>query len=182
MQNEIGAQEEVKSPNVIKRLIRDIKGVTAIEFAILGAPFLILIFAIIESSILFFSSQYLETAVDNVTRKIRTGVLNELTTEAQFKSALCDEIVVLFTCSQIKTNVDVAATFDQLTPSQANDDGEIDEGFDPLGPKKIIQVTATYQWPVFTNYATPLRFGNTNSALIHVTSVTRTEPFLLQPK
>lgn len=180
MQDKIEAQLEAKPPNMIKRLIRDTKGVTAVEFGILGVPFFILIFAIIESSLLFFSTQYLETAVDNVTRKIRTGILNELTTEAQFKTALCDEIVVLFNCNEIKTKVDVAATFDELTPIVTDEEGEIEEDFDQLGPKQIIQVTATYLWPVFTNYATPLRFGNTNSALIHVTSVTRTEPFLLQ--
>jgi len=173
--------ESLSRAGFFARLYKDIKGVTAIEFSMLAFPFFLLVFAIIESSLFFFSTQYLETAVDNVTRKMRTGILNENTTQDIFREALCDEILILFDCSRIRTDVTVATTFAGLAPSTVEDDGEFEENFDPIGPQQIIQVTATYLWPVYTNYASPLRFGNTNSALIHVTSVTRSEPYFLTP-
>lgn len=175
--------ENTRKSGFFARLYEDIKGVAAIEFGLLAFPFFLLVFAIIESSLLFFATQYMETAVDNVTRKMRTGILNENTTQATFKDALCDEIVVLFNCSEIRTDVRVVATFADLRPQTVDEDIDLDEdfeeNFDQVGPQQIIQVTAIYFWPVFTNYASPLRFGNTNSALIHVTSVTRSEPYTL---
>jgi len=174
--------DENTSSNMLVRFLKNIKGVTAIEFGILAPPFFFLVFAIIETSTYFFASLHLEAAVDNVTRKVRTGILNELTTKDEFKTALCGEIIVLLNCETILTNVSVAATFDDLTPSITDDEGELEENFDELGPRKIIQVTATYKWPIYTNYASPLKHSAGSFALIHVTGVTRSEPFeLTQP-
>lgn len=46
-----------------RRLLRRQDGAVAVEFGLVAAPFLVLVFAIMETAIIFFSGQALETAV-----------------------------------------------------------------------------------------------------------------------
>ena len=47
----------------MRRLVRQQDGAAAVEFALVAAPFLALVFAIMETAVIFFSGQALETAV-----------------------------------------------------------------------------------------------------------------------
>lgn len=167
---------------LVRRFRQDDDGATAVEFAIIGIPFFLLVFSIIESAIFFFANQYLETSVDNVARLFRTGQLDNTTTEAAFKQTLCDEIAVMFDCNKILTDVQVAHTFEDLEdPPLPDANGNFDKndyGYQPPGPVQVLQITATYQWPVITNFAAPLRTsGSSTTAAIHVIAVSRTEPY-----
>ena len=48
-------------------------GAAAVEFAIVVAPFLAMLFAILETALVFFAGQTLETAVSDSARLILTG-------------------------------------------------------------------------------------------------------------
>ncbi|RYE39513.1 MAG: pilus assembly protein, partial [Hyphomicrobiales bacterium] len=52
---------------------RDDRGVTIIEFGILALPFFTIIAAILETSLVFFAGQILDSAVQDAGRLIRTG-------------------------------------------------------------------------------------------------------------
>lgn len=167
-------------PRRIRRFKQDEDGVTAVEFAIVGGPFFLLIFAIIEMSIYFFATQYLETTVDEVTRMFRTGQLDSTTTEEQFRTEFCSRLAVLLECSEVQTDVRVAAEFDLLDdPDEPDEDGNLpDNAFTPSGPLQIIQVSAQAKWPVFTNFSAPmLHTPDGDYALISVVAVARTEPY-----
>src|SRR5712692_11914383 len=56
-----------------RRLLCREDGAAAVEFALVAAPFLALIFAIIETALVFFAGQYLETVVADSSRLIMTG-------------------------------------------------------------------------------------------------------------
>src|SRR5262245_7928851 len=56
-----------------RRLIRQQDGAAAIEFGLVAAPFLALLFAIMETAIVFFAGQALETAAADSARLIMTG-------------------------------------------------------------------------------------------------------------
>ena len=73
----------------------------------MAAPFLALMFAIMETAIVFFASQTLETAVADSARLIMTGQAQHSSfTQAQFKSAVCAKILGLFDCANgIKIDV-----------------------------------------------------------------------------
>ena len=47
---------------IVRRFIRQQDGATAVEFAMVAAPFLAMMFAIIETALVFFAGQALETA------------------------------------------------------------------------------------------------------------------------
>lgn len=175
-------------PKIVRRFKSDKEGATAIEFAIVAGPFFLLIFSILETSLYFFASQYLENTIDDVTRKLRTGQLQHIDTAAKFKTEVCSSIVALFDCNnKMKLRVETAATFSDLSPPPGSDPNDYDSNgvikdseyfFQSPGPVEVVQVTATYLWPIYTNYAAPLTIGgNSSSALISATAVVRTEPF-----
>src|SRR6187402_1232015 len=72
----------------VRRFARGEDGIAAVEFGIVAAPFLALMFAIMETALVFFASQTLETAVADSSRLIMTGqVQTGNFTETKFKQA-----------------------------------------------------------------------------------------------
>ena len=57
----------------MRRFARGDDGAAAVEFGMVAAPFLALMFAIMETALVFFAGQTLETAVADSARLIMTG-------------------------------------------------------------------------------------------------------------
>ena len=73
--------------------VRQQDGAAAVEFGLVAAPFLALIFAIMETAIVFFAGQTLETAVADSARLIMTGqAQTQGFDQAAFKNAVCAKI------------------------------------------------------------------------------------------
>src|SRR6266850_1253383 len=100
-------------PATVRRFVRGEQGIAAVEFGIVAAPFLALMFAIMETAIVFFASQTLETAVADSARLIMTGqAQSQGFTQAQFKTAVCAKILGLFDCaSGVYVDVRTYASF-----------------------------------------------------------------------
>ncbi len=171
---------------VVRRFKNNEEGATAVEFAIIGGPFFLLIFAIIETSLLFFANQYLETIVDDIARLYRTGQIANISTKADLKTEICNRVVALFDCNKIVIQVDTSPKFSSLPPPptvSGNVDGSGNyaptERFpSEICPSEVLQFTASYEWPIYANYSAPLvSKGLNDNALINVTSVIRTEAF-----
>ena len=89
----------VLTARTARRLIKQQDGAAAVEFALVAAPFLALVFAIMETAVVFFAGQALETAVADSSRLIMTGqAQNAAFTQAQFKNAVCAKLTVMFDC------------------------------------------------------------------------------------
>ncbi len=167
-----------------RRLIRDTSGATAIEFAFVALPFFLLLFAILETFLLFFASQTIETATFSAARQIRTGQAQAAgLDETTFKNLICNQIAGILNCADnlhidVRT-VDGFAAVDLADP--INDDGELDDedfGYDAGGAGEIVVVRAFLEWPLHTN---PLGLGLANLAdggrLIATATAFRNEPF-----
>lgn len=169
-------------PKRIKNFKDEESGVTVVEFAILAGPFFMLFMAIIETSLLFFAGQLLESSIDTVGRKVRVGIIGADVTQEEFKNEICSEAKVLFNCSDIKVDMQVVATYADLGDTPEPIDGVVEDSeyqFDAPGPEQIIMVTATYEWPVFTNYMEKSLSDLTNgNALLMGVSVFKSEPYL----
>jgi Flp pilus assembly protein TadG len=170
------------APQIVKRFKSDEDGVTAIEFGMLALPFFALLMALIETSLMFFAGQVLESSVDDVARKIRTGQLDQSLTADQLRIEVCDAAALLFNCGDINIDMKVVATYADLGDMPEPKDGEIDPAdfsFTPAGPQQIVMVTVVTEWPVFTNYLqsyfSELDNGN---AVLNAVAVFRTEPYL----
>ena len=85
---------------VVRRFSTDEQGTTAVEFGLVAVPFIALMMAILETALVFFAGQALETSVSNAGRLIRTGQAQQLgLTAATFKDLICGQIYYLFDCA-----------------------------------------------------------------------------------
>jgi len=161
-----------------RRLSRKQDGTAAVEFGLVAAPFILLMFAIMETAFVFFAGQSLETAVSDTGRLIMTGqAQNQGFDEAAFKNAVCEQTQGLFDCGSIKVDVKKYATFDAInfaSPLDANGNLQNNQTYQPGGPSEIVVVRLYYQWPI---YVAMLQNMAGNSRLLIATSAFRNEPY-----
>jgi Flp pilus assembly protein TadG len=166
-----------------RRLAREEDGAAAVEFAMVAAPFLALVFAIMETAIVFFAGQALETAVADSARLIMTGqAQTQGFNQTAFKNAVCAKIYGLFDCQGgVKVDVKTYTQFSSVNltnPVDAN--GNLIDNFtyQPGGPGDIVVVRLYYQWPV---YVSLLGFNLADMAagkrLLVATAAFRNEPY-----
>jgi Flp pilus assembly protein TadG len=167
----------------VRRFARKEDGSAAIEFGMVAAPFLALVFAIMEAAFVFFAGQTLETAVADSSRLIMTGqAQSQGMNQATFKSAVCARIYGLFDC-QNGVHIDVKtypsfANIDPPSPLDANGNFKNNETYQPGGASDIVVVRLFYQWPVF---APLMQNIPGNKRLLVATAAFRNEPFGATP-
>jgi Flp pilus assembly protein TadG len=167
------------------RFIRHQDGTSTIEFAMLATPFLALMFAIIETAVVFFAGQALETAGADSARLIMTGqAQTQSFDQAKFKQAVCAKIYGLFNCSTgLYVDVKNYSSFAAINSAKPLDAGGNLQtgtfGYTPGGPGDIVVVRLMYEWPV---YVSLLGLNLADSAggkrLLMSTIAFRNEPYL----
>ena len=168
---------------MMRRFARQQDGAAAVEFGLVAAPFLALVFAIMETAIIFFSGQALETAVADSSRLIMTGqAQTQGFSQSQFKNAVCAKIYGMFDC-QNGVYVDVKtftsfANVNMNSPVDGQGNFQNNFNYQPGGPGDIVVVRLFYQWPV---YVSLLGFNLTNmnggKRLLVATAAFRNEPY-----
>jgi Flp pilus assembly protein TadG len=163
----------------VRRLIRHEDGSTAVEFGLLGIPFFGLMFAIIETSFVFFAGQTLETATADASRLIMTGQAQmQSFDQAKFKESVCARIYALFDCANgVKIDVRTAASFsaaDLNKPIDANGNLTNNFTFQPGNAGDIVIVRVMYQWPIYVARLSDLAG---NKRLLMATAAFRNEPY-----
>ena len=168
---------------LIKRFNKSEDGVAAIEFGMLALPFLMLVFAILETALGFFAAQVFESGVDSVGREIRTGQINSTsTTAAQVRTKICEKTWSLFDCNAIQIDVNTYAVFPS-TPltTPRNGAGNFDNTglqYDTGVAGSIVIVRAYYEWPIILDYLWQNVSGLSNGARLFVaTTAFQNEPF-----
>ena len=171
---------------LIRRLLGNRKGSTAIEFTALAIPFSFLVFAILESSISFAGQQIMANAGDTIARQLRTGQLRPADiTEVKLKQLVCDKlsIIVASDCPGLEVDLRQFNTFDAASKVRIKltSDKDIDTSdFDvkPGGSLTINMLRVFYRWPVMTDLMrssmSNLKDGKT---LLFSTITWRNEPF-----
>ena len=138
-----------------RRMIKQQDGAAAVEFALVAAPFLAMVFAIIETAVIFFAGQALETAAADSARLIMTGqAQNAGFDQAKFKEAVCGKIYGLFNCSAgLHVDVKSYPSFASIPTSKPITNGNLDTntGYQPGSPGDIVMVRLMYQWPVYVS-------------------------------
>ena len=137
-----------------RKFVRRDDGATMVEFGIVVFPFLALLFAIIETALVFFAGQVLETAVADLARLILTGQAQTLNLNANtFKNQVCARIFGLFDCQGgLQIDVRTYTTFTPPTPPIDPNTGLVDTtGFtyQPGVAGDIVVMRFVYKWPTF---------------------------------
>jgi Flp pilus assembly protein TadG len=161
-----GPRQNRTNRGLLRRLFRDKSGTSAIEFALLALPFMMVVFASLETFTAFTAEQLLANATETMARKVRTGQITSTTTQEQFRNAFCAEISVIMTCSATEAKtpsklfIDVRSftDFSQIPKTIPRKDGNLDTtgfAFNPGGPTTITVVRAYYRWEVITDLVRP---------------------------
>ncbi len=166
-----------------RRLIKQQDGAAAVEFALVAAPFLALVFAIMETAVVFFAGQALETAVADSSRLIMTGQAQTQGLSASaFKNAVCAKIYGLFDCQNgVYVDVKTFTSFGSVSmPTPVDGSGNFQNNFSyqPGGPGDIVVVRLFYQYPVYVSLL-GFNLSNVNGGkrLLAATAAFRNEPY-----
>ena len=141
---------------LIRRFIAQSEAGTTIEFALLAAPFVAGLFAILQTALVFFAGQTLETAAAASARLIFTGQAQIAGwTAAQFKSQVCNQIHGVFNCSNgVYIDVETYPSFSAVNTGLPISNGQLNTsalGYNPGGPGDIVMLRLYYKYPVFVN-------------------------------
>lgn len=97
-----------KLNTALRRFRNNRSGSAAIEFAMVATPFFALLFAIMETAMVFFAAQVLETGTNDSARLLYTNqALNSGMTQEQFGNDVCNRVKVLFTCGTNNANLTI---------------------------------------------------------------------------
>jgi Flp pilus assembly protein TadG len=170
---------------LLRRFIKNHDGTAAIEFAIVALPFFAILFAILETAIIFFAGQLLETGLSDAARLVRTGqAQNNEFDVADFKDAVCENVFALLECDTgLRIDVRELESFGGATlPPPVDENGDFDDSefvYQPGNGGDIVLVRAFYEWPSLVPDvlgSSPSNLANGNY-LLSATATFRNEPF-----
>jgi Flp pilus assembly protein TadG len=142
-----------------------------------------MLFAILQTALVFFADQVFQTAVADSARLIMTGqAQQESFDQEKFKKAVCDRVSNLFDCqNELRVDVRKYSSFASAQTGKPIDaSGNLVDNFvyQPGCPGDIVVVRVMYQWPV---YVSLLGFNLADMAngkrLLMATSAFRNEPY-----
>jgi len=172
----------LRQSRLSRRFVRQQEGSAAVEFALVAAPFLALLFAIIETAMVFFAGQTLEAAAADSARLIMTGQAQTKNCSASdFKTQVCNRIYGLFDCANgVYVDVKTYSSFSAVTatPVTASNFNTGNMSYSPGTVGDIVVVSLYYQWPIYVSM-----LGNSldnlsgGKRLLAATSVFRVEPY-----
>jgi Flp pilus assembly protein TadG len=166
---------------VARRFARHQDGAAAVEFALVALPFLALLFAILETAIVFFAGQTLEAAVTDSGRLIMTGQAQGFS-QSDFKTQVCNRLAGgLFDCNSVYVNVQTYSSYAAINTASPISSGQFDTtqmAYNAGAQGSIVVVTLYYEWPIYVSLlGSNLSNLNGGSRLLVATSVFRNEPY-----
>ena len=172
---------------ILRRFRRSRRGSAAVEFAIVAPIFFALLFAIIETAIMFFAGQVLETIAQDAARMVLTGQAQAAAySQSDFKTQVCNRIPALFSCSSIYVDVQnyPAGLLNVSLGTQIDGSKNFINNmkYCPGNSGDVVVVRLFYQWPMFvTGFGYNIANLANGSRLLYATSAFRNEPFPVNP-
>jgi Flp pilus assembly protein TadG len=137
------------------------KGATAVEFALVAAPFLALLVAILQAALVFFASRVLDEVTEEASRYIMTGQAQQGgITQSGFGTYICTGantsalVRALFTWSNIMVNVQNYADFSSASTASPtlsfNPNGTVSNtwSYNTGNPGDVLVIEVIYEWPI----------------------------------
>jgi Flp pilus assembly protein TadG len=169
----------------LRSFLRARQGATAVEFAFIAGPLLMLIFGVLELAMVFMVATTLEGATAAAARPLRTGEMQTSGTanKTEFTKAVCARMSWLGATCADNLQVDVR-TYDDFT-SLRDDPAMTGGNFNPAqtcwspgGPTDIVLVRTYYSWTIFTPLLSKaLVNAPGNKRLVSAVEAFRNEPY-----
>ena len=172
----------------LARISRDCSGASAIEFAIVAAPFLVLIFMVLQVGLIYLANGALENAVAQGARLIRTGEAQAQSFDAgRFKTEVCKYLTAPLTCNRLNLDVRTFSSFgagDLTNPLDGGGNLKSAFSYQPGVGSQVVIVRAFYDWDLPTKFPkaiSGIQVGLSNmksgDLLLIATQAFRNEPF-----
>lgn len=176
----------------LRRFARAREGATAVEFAIIAIPMLLMLFGMLELGLVLLVATTLDTATDFASRNIRTGIFQTTTagTEEAFKDRVCANMTWLKSaCGGLAVEAETFDSFEDVQDAPLADPTTFDPEAAPRcwavgNGGSIVLVRVYYRWKIFTPLLnTALVNGGTGSdtRLLTSAAVFRNEPYTTDP-
>lgn len=175
----------------LRRFQRDERGATAVEFAFIATPFFMLMFAIIETALSFWTSQVLEESLSDASRSILTGqaitrYANAASRTGDFRDAVCTKAPSLLPCEKLTIDVRSYASFAAANTGTSGSNPISGGALNTSGfgynsqpqPGQIVVVRAVLEYPILLNQwnGSLVNIGQGKRAIIATTTF-RAEPY-----
>jgi Flp pilus assembly protein TadG len=160
-------------------------GASALEFAIVAGPFLLLLLGIFAVALVFAGNMALENAVAQGARLIRTGQAQTQSFDAaRFKTEVCKYLTAPLSCGGLRLDVRTFETFESVDLTNPLDSsGSLKSGFGyaPGVGGEVVVVRAFYEWDLLAVLPPVIRLSNmaNGNRLLIATVAFRNEPFKL---
>jgi len=173
----------------LARFRRARDGAAALEFALIAPPFFLLIFALVEVTMMGFAQTSLDFAVSETSRRIRIGeVQTDGLTATALRSDMCETMNWILNTScegNLYLDVERYESYTDITNSNPISGGAFNDsnfGFQPGAPSDLIMVRAYYRWGVITPWFENFLANVSDGSRILTSSIMfRNEPFPVDP-
>jgi hypothetical protein len=176
------------------RLLSDERGSTAIEFGMIGLPFLLFMLAILGYGLYFLNTTYLQYGADTAARQIRTGQFNTggakgAMTVKEFREAVCKASKPVIDCSKLSVLVQHGTNWSGLQPQSCSDGkgglagstGSENEQLSKYAgtSSEVVLVTLCYKWDLAKSFSFLKLDGGTGNgaAIIQAATAFKSEPY-----
>jgi Flp pilus assembly protein TadG len=173
------------------RGLRDDRGATAVEFAIVALPFFLFVLGILFFGLYFFTTNALEHGAESAARQVRTGQAQKSNiTVGEFKQLVCDKSGSYITCDKLHVLVQHAPTWAGIQPESCvdssnsmapstGDSGDILYDYTG-GASQVVLITLCYEWDLARSFGI-LGMGSgddgSGPAIMQAATAFRTEPY-----
>lgn len=161
----------------------DRSGASALEFALVAVPLLLLLFGIFQVALIYLGNLAIEGAAAQGARLIRTGQAQMQGLNANtFKEKVCEQLPAFLTCAKLQVDVRRFNNFGstQLTnPLDASGNMKSSFSYDPGNAGDVVVVRVFYAWDVTAEFPSLLNMSNMsgNQRLLMATVAFRNEPY-----
>lgn len=160
----------------------DSRGAVIVEFGFVIVPLIATILAAIQTSILLFSQQAMETASEKIARLVMTGQAQGANmTQNSFKALVCETLPSFMPCSSVMVDVTAyldISLVDTQTPALTYNRGQVSNSWNYKlgGQGEIVRMRIMYLAPtVFGPLGSSLSNQPDGKRLLISTSVFRNE-------
>lgn len=167
----------------IRQFGGDASGASALEFALVATPLLLLLLAVLQVALVYFANFTLESAVERAARLVRTGQAQSFSA-SQFKTEVCKQLLPPLSCSKLQLDVRKYSSFagagSGLTqPLNSKGDLKNDFSYDPGARSDVMVVRAFYPLDIGAMLPEEISLSNMagNNRVLIATAAFRNEPF-----
>lgn len=167
----------------LRQFGRDPSGASALEFALVAVPLVLMLLAALQVGLVYFANFTLENATAQGARLIRTGQAQTQNFDAgKFKSEVCKHLSDLLPCAKLQLDVRRFTSFsgaDLTDPLDSSGNLKTNFTYDPGQGGDVVVVRAFYPWDLPALLPSEISLSNMKGGdrLLIATVAFRNEPF-----